>query len=499
MHAKVVIVGWSVTAIFALACSANDGSVTPLAPDAGLEGDAPPGSDASMTDLGDGGMPSPEAGRNEGGASGGAALWSVFAGDGAYEDVGGIAVDASGNVFMSGYFQGTVDFGGGPMTATGQSSDAFVVKFDPSGKFLWNVRYGDGQVQVAYGIAADAQGNVIVTGFNMGTMDVGLAQPLVTAGKEDIFVLKLDGAGKALWAKGYGDTDTQSGTGVAVDPQGNIVITGSMKSTTDFGKGVLTSAGMDDMYLAGLNPSGVTQWAARYGDATEQFGISAAFDTSGALFFTGDFDGTVDFGLGPLVSAGGYDAALVKLDGTGKALFAKRFGDANNQVGDQVAVDGQGDVAFSGGFEGTIDLGKGALTAMPLGSKFLAKLDPSLNVQWAKGLGEGNVFDPTTVAVDEAGDIVVAGEFKNVIDFGLGPIAAKDGYDIFVAKYGSDGAPRWGERFGAINDQFARSVAVPPSGNIVMGGYFLGKLGFNNGGGQTAPGNGLLYAVELSP
>jgi hypothetical protein len=464
--------------------------------DAAMDDTSTPAGDAELGDA----DPPGEAGA-DGGEGGQAqqALWYKFLGDGAYEVVGGVAVDGSGNVLYTGYFQGTVDFGGGPLTATGMSSDIFLAKYDPTGNYLWAARYGDSQVQEASGIAVDAEGNVVITGNNEGVLDFGNGTPLTTAGLADIFVAKFDPTGKALWAKDYGDPTTQSGQSVAVDAQGNIGLTGNMQGTTNFGPGVLTSAGMDDLFVAKLDPSGNTLWSQRYGDATEQFGWFVAFDPSGDVVVTADFQGTIDVGKGPLVSAGAYDVLLAKLDPNGNAIFGKRWGDSLNQLGDCVAVDPAGEIVLSGGFQGSIDLGMGAATAADMGAKYLAKFDPNGNTLWSKTFGDGDPFDWTALALDPKGGVTIVGEFVTSIDFGEGPIQAKGSYDIFAARFDTGGQVVWGDRYGAEDSQYAQSVALNTAGDVVMGGYFLGKLGFSSGTGMSATGNGLLYLVELSP
>jgi hypothetical protein len=453
--------------------------------------DAPAGSDAS---------PNEAAGGGDGG-SGQQALWYKFLGDGANEDVGGVAVDHGGNVYYTGTFQGVVDFGGGPLTADGMSSDIYLAKYDPTGKFLWANRFGDTQVQQSAGLAVDAAGDAYITGANYGVLDFGGGVTLTaTAGQEapDIFVAKFDSTGKITWAKEYGDPGTQSGQSVAVDAQGNLAVTGSMQGTTDFGKGVLTSAGLDDIFLLKLDPAGNTLWAQRYGDPAEQFGWFVTFDATGDVVLGADFQGAVDVGKGPLTSAGMYDVLVAKLDPSGTAIFGERWGDSQNQLIDCVAVDGEGEILISGGFQGSIDFGKGAETATDEGAKYLTKLDGSGNTLWSKSFGDGDPFDWTSLAADPMGGVVIAGEFVNTIDFGQGPIQAKDKYDIFVAHFDTSGNDIWGYRYGAADDQYARSVALTASDGVIMGGYFLGKLGFGNGGGMMAPGNGLLYLVELS-
>jgi hypothetical protein len=486
MRTKPILALASLLAL-APACG-SAGKVGSESPDGGRDGssgrDGEPPSEASTDARTDGGQ----------------TLWYKFLGDGAYEDVGGVATDANGNVFYAGYFQGTIDFGGGPLTATGMSSDIYLAKYDSTGKYLWAARYGDAQVQVATGIAVDAQGDVIVTGTNAGVVDFGNATtPLTTAGLDDVIVAKFDPTGKALWAKDYGDAQYQEGYSVAVDSKGDVALTGAMQGTTTFGNVTLTSAGGYDIFVAELDPTGTTLWAKNFGDASDQFGIFVAFDPAGDVVLTADFAGSVNVGTGALTSAGMDDVLLAKLSPTGTALFGKSWGDPMDQVGDCVAVDPAGEIVLSGGFDGTFDFGKGPMTATDEGAKYLAKFDANGNALWSKSFGDGTPSDWTALAVDGTGGPVIVGEFIDAIDFGQGPLMAADKYDIFVARFDTSGRLEWGNRYGAIDNQLARAVALDPKGDVVVGGYFLGKLGFTPGTGETAPGNGLLYLVSFSP
>jgi hypothetical protein len=276
-----------------------------------------------------------------------------------------VAVDGSGNVILTGHFWGTVDFGGGPLTSAGDE-DIFVAKFDGGGSHIWSQRFGDERYnQRGKSVAADGSGNVVVTGKFDGTVDFG-GGPLTSAGYREIFVVKFDPSGNHLWSQRYGDaSDDQYGESVAVDGSENVIVTGEFKGTADFGGGPLTSAGSRDIFIARFDGGGNHIWSKCYGDENDQHGISLAVYSSGNFILTGRFIGTVDFGGGPLTSAGdsyGSDIFVAKFDPSSNHLWSQRFGDANNDDAECVAVDGSGNVIVTGLFSGTVDFGGGPLT-----------------------------------------------------------------------------------------------------------------------------------------
>ena len=227
-----------------------------------------------------------------------------------------IAVDSSGNTYITGYFQSTVDFGGGDITSAG-AGDIFVLKLNSSGVFQWVKTYGNTNGEQGEDIAVDSSGNVYITGGFRETIDFG-GGDVTSAGNKNIFVLKLNTSGVFQWVKTYGGTLTDIGYGIAVDSSSNVHITGSFRGTVDFGGGDITSAASSsDIFVLKLNSSGVFQWVKTYGGTLNDFGYDIALDSSGNTYITGAFRGTVDFGEGDVTSAVPYDMFVIKTSSSG--------------------------------------------------------------------------------------------------------------------------------------------------------------------------------------
>jgi len=185
--------------------------------------------------------------------------WPRRLGGAGCEWVGGVAVDRSGNVVVTGYFEGTVDFGGGPLTSAG-FGDVFVASYSPAGAHRWSKRFGSSKSYgLGRGVAVDKSGNAVVTGDFEGTVGFGGA-PLKSAGEDDTFVASFDPTGTHRWSKRFGSASSEhyDGTtfgdsyGVALDGSGNVVVTGTFQETVDFGGGPLTSASCTDIFLLRL-------------------------------------------------------------------------------------------------------------------------------------------------------------------------------------------------------------------------------------------------------
>jgi hypothetical protein len=316
----------------------------------------------------------------------GSLLW-VKSFSGSSFDLGrSIAVDTSGNVYTTGHFLGTADFDPGVgvtnRTSTG-GDDVFVSKLDSTGSLLWVKSFGGASSDTGYSIAVDTSGNVYTTGYFQGTVDfdpgAGVTN-LTSAGVSDVFVSKLDSTGSLLWVKSFGGASSDTGYSIAVDTSGNVYTTGYFQGTVDFDPGAgttnLTSAGAYDVFVSKLDSTGSLLWVKSFGGASSDTGYSITFDRSGNIFTTGSFEGTVDFD---------YDVFVSKLDSTGSLLWVKSFGGASSGTGYSIAVDTSGNVYTTGYFEGTVDFDPGAgvtnLTSAGGADVFVLKLFPSGEVR----------------------------------------------------------------------------------------------------------------------
>lgn len=363
----------------------------------------------------------------------GAYLWAHRFGGAGQHLATSIAVDPSGNAIVTGYFSGEIQFGSIVLNSGAGSNDLFVAKLDTTGACMWAKRFGSSGDHYATSVAVDASSNVLLTGYFSGAIDFG-GGALASAGGTDAFVAKFDPSGGYFWAKRFGDGSGQQGHGVAVDGAGNVVATGYFNGAVDFGGGVLTSAGGADIYVVKLDSSGGYLWAKGFGDAADQYGASVAVDSAGSILLTGGFAGGVDFGGGTLKSAGAADIFLAKLDPSGSHVWAKGFGDPSDQYGLSIAVDAVGNAVVTGYFNGAADFGGGLLMSAGVTDVFAAKLDTSGGFLWAKRFGDPNNQYGASVAMDSAGAAVVTGDFFGTIDFGGNALVSMGGSDVFVAK-----------------------------------------------------------------
>ena len=430
-------------------------------------------------------------------------LWAKRFGDIGDQRVTSVATDASGNVLITGSFAAAINFGGEPLISAGGfpgSSDVFVAKLDSSGNHVWSKRFGDAAAQIGWGIIMGPSGDVLVTGAFSGAIDFGGA-PIVSTGTEDVFIAKLDSNGAHVWSKSFGVTALQKRPAMAVDGSGNVFLAGSFSGSVDFGGGPLTSAGSEDVYIVKLGAAGEHVWSMRAGDDESQAVTSLAVDGSGDLVVVGSFGGSLDLGGGALPSAVGISGFVAKLDAAGNHVWSKSFGVAGDfslQHPTSVAVGDDGEPVMTGYFSGSIDLGSGPLKTNAYSSFFLAKLDSAGHPVWGKSFGDAGDQSAESVALDLFGNVVLTGYFHGQVDFGGGPIAEAGDGDVFVTKFDAGGGHLWGKRFGDGHGQAGRSVASGASGDVLIIGDFGGTVDF--GGGPLGPAGGLdVFVARFSP
>ncbi len=354
---------------------------------------------------------------------------------------------------------------GGILTNVGEF-DVFLAKYDAGGSFLWAKSMGGSNDDYGYGVAVDGSGNVYVTGYsNSATADFnpgGSGGILTNIGEFDVFVAKYNSAGNFLWAKSMGGNSADQGFGIAVDGSGNVYVTGYFSSVTaDFNPGgsggMLSLAGMPsfDVFLAKYDAGGNFLWAKNMGGSSTDIGYGVAVDGKGNVCMTGRFNSaTADFNPGgsggTLLTVGGIDIFVARYDSGGNFLWAKSMGGSGIDIGSGIAMDNNGDAYVTGYFSSaTADFNPGGSggtltnnTNTGRSDVFLAKYGVGGSFLWAKSMGGSFNDIGYGVAVDPSGNVYGSGYFSsNTADFNPGGSGGTltnttGDYDVFVVKFG---------------------------------------------------------------
>jgi hypothetical protein len=315
--------------------------------------------------------------------AGGNWLWAKRAGGIYSDDVGGIAIDGMGNIFLAGTFMDTVAFGDSVLTSYG-GCDIFAAKMDPDGNWLWANQAGSIEENTEYpfvpmgdfclDLALDAGGNTYVSGAFVGTANFGDTS-VSSAGEHDIFVGKLDPEGNWLWVSQAGGEHNNWGHKIIVDPADNIYIAGTYIENATFGDHILNAVitAYPQLFVAGLNSNGIWQWA---NQATAYDLISVgglALDDTNNLLLAGYFDGEASFGATIMISLGGSDVYLAKMDPDGNWLYTMQAGGLEDDQGTDVCVNGN-EIFLTGSFSDSAMFGDYSLTSSGMADAFVARI-----------------------------------------------------------------------------------------------------------------------------
>lgn len=359
-------------------------------------------------------------------------------------------------------------------------SDVFVCKLDANGKFVWAINMGGGGDDAAYSICADSACNLYLTGTFSQTADFG-GYSFTVDGNEDAFICKLDSAGSVLWAGALGGSDLDGGNGIALDNEGNMYIAGYYNNFVDFDPDPaplaffnMTTSGSIQLFVLKLKNNGKFVWAksVEYGSSVN---FSIAMDDKANIYTTGYFFSYTNFGDGVplLASDGGEDIFIAKMDSSGNYLWAKQMGGLGDDEGYSIGVDTAGNVYGTGFFNGSADfdpsykkfnlLSAGAMDA------YVCKLNTHGTLQYAKRMGgTGDDLGQSLVATS-GGNVYTVGFFNAIVDFDPGPglfeIASAGSSDAFLQMLGnSDLAISFNTTPAACGNRTGKAEAIVTGG-----------------------------------
>lgn len=322
--------------------------------------------------------------------------------------VGGDAdLSGAGHTGWAGTFFGTVDFGGGPLVGgNGDTGDVFIARYSPSGGYQWAHQF----------TPIGSSGGV----FNVRT---------------------------------------------ALDPAGNHYVTGDLNNVDlDLGGGLLEGS---QSFVAKFDASGTHVWSFEIGDAV----LEDLAATDDHLVAVGRLDSgaTADFGGGPISSAGGTDAVIVRWTTGGAHDWSAGYGDAQNQRATSVSLTPAGAIRVAGTLDGSIDFGGGSVTASSGSELFVAGLGGDGGHLFSRALaGNFSAFSRVRVAAGNGNRTVLACDYTATCNLGGATFSSMGSNDIALASYSGAGSHEWSATYGTTGIEFINDVVVADSTGVAI-------------------------------
>ncbi|MCF8374432.1 MAG: PKD domain-containing protein [Bacteroidales bacterium] len=436
-----------------------------------------------------------------------------------------VAVDISGNVYITGIYQYYTDFDPGTGTYilnAVNSDDIFICKLNTLGNFEWARSIGGQGIDQGVGIKVDNNDNIYLTGMYAVAADFDpnlTVYNLSGSGTYKGFVLKLSqtvhpiaqfSASNTLITKGdtanffdqslnnpvswhwnFGDGTTsnlENPTHIYQDPAAytvTLIASDSIKGDTL----------ILEKYLKVMDHTPPYTWAKSIGGSSSDLVKASAVDAAGNFFHTGGFYGTVDFdpgaGISNLTSNGNTDIYITKVSPAGDFLWAKKIGGTNYENGECISIDNEGYVIVTGNFTGTVDFDPGPgtnyITSSNTGT-FILKLDSLGNHVFAKGISSNWAYN-FAMCTDNMNNIYITGRFSVQTDFdpsaGTSIINPTGVEDVYVCKFSESGAFVWAKNFGGSSATTScYGIGVDANQNVYITGWFKGTVDFDPGSGS---------------
>ena len=335
----------------------------------------------------------------------------------------GVALDASGNVYISGAFTSAMDFGAGnpaDVHSPVGGSDAFVTKLDTNGGYQWSRTFGGAANDEAVGVATTAEGGLYLAGYFNGTVDfdpTAAVNELTSAGSADAYLTKLAAVdGGYLWTRAFGGADNDYAYSVATDASGAAYVGGWFFGAMQVGAAaVATSAGDADGYLSRWNANGDFAWVRSFGGtgADKVIGLGVRGNN---VYAAGSFSGAVDFNPGVAVDSrtanGVTDLFVARFRSDGYYGWSRTVGGASNDAAYTVAPSGSNIIYLTGTLTGQVDL------------------DPTAGIDLHTGVGGTDAFVIKMADLEPNGVVVDAGATLTALEASSGPNPAVVGQTV---------------------------------------------------------------------
>lgn len=345
--------------------------------------------------------------------------------------------------------------------------------------FEWTISAGGSQHDKTRGIAVDPAGNILLTGEFTGTATFG-EQTLTAVGSMDFFVAKVDPHGKFLWVRSGGGNLIDRGYAIASDHLGNCYVTGHFQSPeATFDQHTIKTRGDYDLFVAKYDAQGKLAWLKSGGGTGYDYGHGIAADKLGNVFVTGAVVGEGIFDGGPIGHVGTAHVFCLAMNADGQVKWMRAAEGQGSSSGHGIAADQQGNCYVGGYASGNASFGGQKLTT-PTGHDILvAKFDAQGKLGWLHaGHGSSNAMIHEITA-DSDGNVWASGMFQGELKLADRAVTNQGQHDLLLTSFDSTGMRLWTKTAGGTGIDYGLGVATDGHGNSYLTGSFTGRVEFD--------------------
>jgi hypothetical protein len=374
----------------------------------------------------------------------------------------------------------------------GGGADAFLVKISSNGVLQWSTYYGGSVDDFCESATIDKSGNIFLTGMTNSPNAIATegSHQSTLGGDRDAFLVKFNSSGKRQWGTYYGGNEWDQGMAVILDISGNIYLAGLTRSNNDIStEGSHQNIYVDntDAFLVKFNDRGVRQWGTYFGGEGLDYGLSVSIDSTNNIYIAGFTNSQNAIATSEshqeIYGGGGYDAFLVKFNNDGVRQWGTYYGGDSLDYGRSVTTDDLGNIYLAGNTMSPEEISTYESHQSSYGGghdAFLVKFSSSGVRQWGTYYGGNDDDTGYSVTTDGLGSVFLTGHTESTEDIateGSHQSTYGGNYgDAFLVKFNILGVRQWGTYYGGSTYDYGRSVTTDDLGNI----YLAGNSRINN-------------------
>jgi|GEM_PF-2198559 len=330
---------------------------------------------------------------------------------------------------------------------------------------------------VGKSVTSDLSNNMIQAGEFSGQISIGSIL-LTSSGSSDIYLSKSNSAGTVLWAIKFGSPGSDANFGLDTDIDGNIYITGYYSSLLSIGNTTLSNYGAEDAYIAKFNPQGELLWAKRAGGSSPDHGRGIAVDANGNAYVVGYFHNSAMFEQTQLTGVNA-DIFLAKYNTLGELVWVKQASGSAYEGGYGVAIDQAGNIFITGDYAASVSFDQHIITAIGGDDVFIAKYNSSGVCQWVRSFGGGGYEIGLGATCDIEGNVYITG-YTYSLTFVVGSLTMNrtGENDPFVVKYSAVGDAVWAKLFTGSSSGSAYSISFGGKSHLTVTGHYSSEMNF---------------------